>query len=89
MRYAVVRAGVVENVTLWNGETTWAPPEGTNAIADPDGHAIIRGTFDGKVFLPPTPPAPPATDPLIAEYQRAATVDEKLAILAKSAGLTT
>jgi hypothetical protein len=31
-RYAVIRDDVVENVVLWDGETKWEPPEGTELV---------------------------------------------------------
>lgn len=31
-RYAVVENGIVINVVLWDGTTTWQPPEGATLV---------------------------------------------------------
>lgn len=62
-RYAIIRDGVVENVTLWDGESEWSPPEG----------AEIRGCsadvgpgwlVDGEDLVAPPAPAPEEMDVL-------------------------
>lgn len=59
MDYAIVdQTGLVVNVTVWDGETPWQPPEGHFAIPLLEGG--IGWTFaDGK-FVPP-PPEPELT----------------------------
>jgi len=51
-RYAVVRAGVVENVVSWSGATAWTPPAGTTLveITTQPGRVEPRGTWDGTRF---------------------------------------
>lgn len=53
MNYAVIRAGTVENVVLWDGETDWTPPEGTDLVALNDQPAGPGWTFDGTTFTAP------------------------------------
>ena len=40
MRYAILEPqggfDLVINVTLWDGRTTWSPPDGTTALPCPD-----------------------------------------------------
>ncbi len=62
-RYAVVRDGVVENVVLWDGESDWAPPEGSTLVED-----IAAGpgdVYDGGNFHRPAPP--PQAKPVTLE----------------------
>lgn len=52
MRYAVVLGGVVQTVVMWDGETQWAPPEGSEAIQC--GDDVATGwLYDGVVFAAP------------------------------------
>ena len=32
MNYAIVNAGTVENIVVWDGEADWSPPEGTELV---------------------------------------------------------
>lgn len=75
--YAMVEAGVVTNVVMWDGPgvvpsqdssgieiSAWEPPEGVEMIlvTDETGPAHIGGAWDSLVFAaPPAPPAPPVT----------------------------
>ena len=53
MKHAIIRNGTVENVVLWDGETEWTPPEGTELVAL-DGRPAGPGwSFDGTTFTPP------------------------------------
>jgi hypothetical protein len=55
MHYAIVDgAGLVINVTEWDGAGGWVPPDGTTAV-QLDG-ATIGGTYIGGVYTPPPPP---------------------------------
>lgn len=54
--YAIVQAGMVINVVVWNGDTEeWQPPEGTTAIkvTDETGPAYIGFPFADGHFTPP------------------------------------
>lgn len=54
--YAIVADGVVENIVVWNGDTSvWQPPEGSIAVRLSPTDAISIGyTYDGTKFSPPT-----------------------------------
>jgi len=54
MRWAIVIGGVVDNLVLWDGSASWAPPEGSEAVALADGQACgIGWTYDGTTFAEP------------------------------------
>lgn len=53
MRYAIVKAGQVVNVTDWDGARSWAPPDGYELIRDESGEARTGGRWDGARFSPP------------------------------------
>ena len=73
-RYAIVRDGVVENVTVWDGVTEWSPPEGTEAVLDKSGTAQIGGTHHGKNFV--APPVPVLSkDEVLLNERRARLAD--------------
>lgn len=61
MRYAIIRNGVVESVVVWDGETPWTAPEGTEVVAVGDRVANPRSRYDGTSFTPP-PPEPELDD---------------------------
>lgn len=69
-RYAIVEAGVVANVILWDGSSPLvgvAPP-----VRIPEGVTAMPGhTYADGVFLPPEPeqPAPPSVADIIAAIQ--------------------
>lgn len=52
-RYAVYRTvatsaeaiGYVWNIIEWDGTSTWSPPAGSAAVADPDGKYPIGSTY--------------------------------------------
>lgn len=55
--YAIVDAtGMVINVTAWDGESEWTPPENTVAIKCGDSGAGIGWTYNDGVFTPPPEP---------------------------------
>jgi hypothetical protein len=55
--YAIIQAGIVINVTSWDGITPWTPPPGDIAVRIPAGsNAWIGWGYDGTHFTPP--PAP-------------------------------
>ncbi len=57
MRWAIVIGGVVDNVVLWDGSASWAPPAGSDAVALADGQACgIGWTYDGTTFAEPEEP---------------------------------
>ncbi len=62
-RYAVVRDGVVENVVLWDGESDWAPPEGSILVET--AAAGPGDTYDGAKFRKSV--APPQAKPVTLE----------------------
>lgn len=52
--YAVVKAGVIVNVVVWNGSTPWTPAADETVVAIPsDQPAGIGWTYDGSVFAAP------------------------------------
>jgi hypothetical protein len=52
-RYALVAAGVVVNVILWDGNAdTWSPPDGTTAVECPDEAGIGWTYADGNWSAP-------------------------------------
>ena len=57
MRYALINAnGLVVNVSLWDGETEWQPPEGITVVKVPDGQPCGPGwTFNGTDWIAPPP----------------------------------
>ena len=57
-RYAIIRSGLVENMTRWDGESDWTPPEGTQAILAPDSVGI-GWSYDGTEWTVPEPPPVP------------------------------
>lgn len=70
---------VVNRVTV--GDDPWTPPEGLTAIEETTatGTAIIGGTWDGTVFVPP-PPDPDtvlAAEAALAATNRRATLDRQ------------
>jgi hypothetical protein len=42
-RYAIVRDGLVTNVTLWDGQTDWDPGEGCTLYPLPDDSPVSIG----------------------------------------------
>ncbi|WP_321785086.1 hypothetical protein [Burkholderia pyrrocinia] len=54
-KYAIVRNGEVENVIQWDGdESTWTPPEGSEAILLPDDTPVGPDyLYDGNIFSAP------------------------------------
>lgn len=71
-RYAIVRGGIVEDVTMWNGDMeTWQPPEGTTAHAFPTGPISKGWPWSDGSPADPNPPPPPAPIDDSAEKERA------------------
>ena len=60
--YALVQANTVVNVIVWDGETEWTPPDGTEAIHAPEG-AAIGWTYNGTAFERPLEVAAPQPEP--------------------------
>jgi hypothetical protein len=53
IRYAMIRDGVVENVSLWDGDLNrWQPPEGIVCIPAPD-EIGIGWSWDGQNWIAP------------------------------------
>lgn len=53
-QYALVEAGVVVNVILWDGVSEWIPPANQQPVQIPEGSNIAIGwTYDGATFSPP------------------------------------
>lgn len=60
--FAVVDSdGIIINMVVWDGESEWAPPEGTTAIDAGESGCGIGWTYKDGVFT-----APPLTDEQIA-----------------------
>lgn len=51
-RYAIVSGDLVVNIILWDGEATWSPPEGTEAVQSPD-EIGMGWTYAGGVWTAP------------------------------------
>ncbi|MFP3647555.1 hypothetical protein [Paraburkholderia sp. SIMBA_054] len=52
--YAIVENDVVTNVIVWDGASDWTPPEGSEAVAVPDGVVCEIGDhYDGSEFTAP------------------------------------
>lgn len=48
IRYAMIRDGIVQNISLWDGDTTrWQPPEDMLVIPAPDYVGVGWGYADG------------------------------------------
>jgi len=60
-RYAIIRSGLVENMTRWDGEPDWTPPDGAQAILAPD-NVGIGWTYDGTEWTAPEPPPAPVPE---------------------------
>jgi hypothetical protein len=58
MRWALVVGGVVENIIIWDGDTSrWQPPAGAQVVAVAAGQACSIGwTYDGSTFTEPEEP---------------------------------
>jgi|TARA_R110002051_G_C8623697_1_gene483755 hypothetical protein len=82
-RYAHVENGVVTNVSIWDGETSYNPPDGVTMILA-DGNTRIGGTYDGE-FHYVEPPIPEPTAEQVAKQAKLDSVKSKLEAL----GLTT
>lgn len=54
-RYAVIEAGIVTNIIVWNGNTaTWSPPPQVVTVPLPsDSMVTIGATYDGETFSNP------------------------------------
>ena len=49
----MIRDGVVENVSLWDGDLNkWQPPEGIVCVPASD-QCGVGWTWDGETFFPP------------------------------------
>jgi len=58
----MIKNGVVENVSLWDGDTNkWQPPEGITCIPAPD-EIGIGWTWDESNWTAPVIPEPPAEE---------------------------
>ncbi|MDR7032925.1 hypothetical protein [Mesorhizobium sp. BE184] len=65
MRYAIVTAGIVDNIVEWDGGDGWSPPEGSEAV-EAVGPVSIGWTYDGEAFTPAAAPVLPAPDSVSA-----------------------
>jgi hypothetical protein len=67
MTYVVVDASnKVENLVLWDGNSSWTPPEGTKLIKY-DGEVHIGWQWDGSKFYDPNPKPLPPVPPKIEQ----------------------
>jgi len=58
IRYAMIKDGIVQNISLWDGDTTrWQPPEDMLVIPAPD-HIGMGWSYDGENWSEPVS-APP------------------------------
>lgn len=52
--YALVENGVVVNVIVWDGQSSWQPPDGQTAVLVPDdAYAGIGSTYSNGAFGEP------------------------------------
>jgi len=81
MRHAIIENGLVINVALWDGETEWAPPEGTIVVPCPDD-AGPDWTYDGVSFAAPPHVQNVITEPPLSkiDFLRLFTQTERIAI---------
>ncbi len=80
--HAVIRHGVVENMVVWDEDTTFSPEGGEVVKATSD--ARIGGTYDGAFHFV-EPPTPEPTAEQVARQAKLDSVKSKLEAL----GLTT
>lgn len=59
-RYALIKAGVVTNVIMWDGDTDrWQAPEDVELILVDEGWGIAPGDlYENGEFYRPLPPEP-------------------------------
>lgn len=61
MRYAIVRDNIVETVIVWDGQSAYSAPEGTELVASNDLPVAPGYTYVGGEFVaPPAPVEEPA-----------------------------
>lgn len=76
IRYAMIRNQVVENVSLWNGDTfVWQPPEGILCIPAPDHVGVGCRYIDGEWLDPIIPDPVPEPDPNAVNDSDVVTTD--------------
>jgi len=52
--YAIIEGGVVINVIMWDGKSSWEPPEGSTVVEIPDGTIVGVGyAYNGTTFTAP------------------------------------
>ena len=84
--YAVVdKEGTIVNTVVWDGESTWSPPEGTEAVDCGDNACQIGGTYINGIFTPPAAPEVSKEESVSqAEQQKASLLSDasqKISIL--------
>ena len=53
IRYAMIKDGIVQNISLWDGDTIkWQPPEDMLVIPAPD-HSGVGWSYGGAVWTEP------------------------------------
>ena len=73
MKYALIEAGTVTNVIVWDGKAGWAPPSGVQAVAVPDDAPVSLGSrYEDGEFIVPEPPEPPPLSAADARTRREA-----------------
>ena len=55
--YAILSAGTVTNVIVWDGNEPYAPDEGSTVLSVPP-EVGIGWTFDGDTWIAPPPSGP-------------------------------
>jgi hypothetical protein len=63
MPYAVVADRLVINVVEWDGESLWAPPDGTSLIEDPPSGVSSGWKWVEGEWVPPDAPIPSSVSP--------------------------
>jgi hypothetical protein len=63
-RYAIVDSNnTVHNVIVWDEASQWSPPEGMTMVNVEEVRCDIGWKYENEVFIDPTPPPEPVTDP--------------------------
>lgn len=73
MRYVIVKNGVVDNVTEWNAETPWSPPQGTVAYAF-EGPVSAGWQWNDGSPADPNPPVEVEPPPPLTPEQKLAAL---------------
>ena len=57
MRYAIIRDSIVETVIVWDGQSAYAAPDGTELVMAGDSPVAPGYSYTGGEFVAPAAPA--------------------------------